>query len=120
MQLKNSLLGSLALVGLAVAATHDIFVGKEGLSFSPDTTTAAVGDSLVFHFYPGHTVAQGSFDSPCNPQSGGFFSGSISATSSGEASEKFVVKVNNTDPMWIYCTTPGHCQAGMVGVINPA
>jgi plastocyanin len=119
MQLKNSLLGSLALVGVAAAANHDIYVGKDGLSFTPDTTTAAVGDSLVFHFYPGHTVAQGSFDSPCTPASGGFYSGPISA-SSGEAKEKFVVKVNNTDPMWIYCTIPSHCEAGMVGVINPA
>jgi hypothetical protein len=26
--------------------------------------------------------------------------------------------VNDTTPIWFYCGVPGHCQAGMVGVIN--
>lgn len=32
----------------------------------------------------------------------------------------FEVKVNSTDPIWLYCTAPKHCQGGMVGVINPS
>lgn len=31
----------------------------------------------------------------------------------------FVTTVNSTDPIWYYCSLPGHCQAGMVGVVNP-
>lgn len=31
----------------------------------------------------------------------------------------FLVTVNSTDPIYFYCGQIGHCQAGMVGVINP-
>jgi hypothetical protein len=31
----------------------------------------------------------------------------------------FTVMVNSTDPIWFYCGQVGHCQGGMVGVINP-
>jgi uncharacterized cupredoxin-like copper-binding protein len=31
----------------------------------------------------------------------------------------FTVTVNDTNPIWFYCGVPTHCQAGMVGVINP-
>ena len=33
--------------------------------------------------------------------------------------QPFYVTINNTDPIWYYCTATGHCQNGMVGVINP-
>lgn len=115
----TSLISALCLATAASAATHDINVGKSGLTFDPDTTTAAVGDSIVFHFFPGpHGAAQGDFSSPCQPLSNGFYSGFI-ATSSGEASDKFTVMVNSTDPIYIYCPQIGHCQAGMVAAINP-
>jgi hypothetical protein len=31
----------------------------------------------------------------------------------------FLVTINTTDPIYYYCGQIGHCQAGMVGVINP-
>lgn len=103
----------------ALCATHDIVAGQTGLEFAPSVTHASPGDTLVFHFYPGrHNVAQGSFSQPCQPAPGGFYSGYI-VPESGEDTTTFEVKVNSTDPIWIYCSQLGHCQGGMVGVINP-
>lgn len=116
----------LGLAGAVAAATHVVKVGNdlrtlEGLRYSPDVTTAAVGDTVDFHFWPGkHDVVQGDYDSPCNPLKDGFYSGFITpAGSSGEADKIFTIKINNTDPIWIYCSETAHCQNGMVAVINP-
>ena len=57
---------ALAAAGGALAKTIQIDVGKGGLVFSPDTSTAAVGDTLEFHFYSAfHTAVQGDFSTPC-------------------------------------------------------
>jgi plastocyanin len=107
------------LPATALTAILDVDVGEDGFVFNPDTLTAAVGDSVVFHFYPGaHSVAQSSFDSPCQPLSGGIWSGTFSPNN-GEDSNVFEVPIANTDPMWIYCAQVGHCNGGMVMVINP-
>lgn len=98
-----------------------IDVGEDGLSFSPNTTSAAVGDTLEFHFYaPAHSVSQSSFDSPCVPLSNGtgFWSGGIT-TASGENPTVWSVLVNDTNPIWFYCAVPTHCESGMAGVVNP-
>lgn len=107
------------LPATALTAILDVDVGENGLVFSPDTLTAATGDTVVFHFYPGaHSVAQSTFASPCQPLSGGIWSGVFSPTS-GEDSNVFEVTIANTDPIWIYCAQVGHCNAGMDMVINP-
>lgn len=31
----------------------------------------------------------------------------------------FTLTINDTNPIWLYCAQVGHCQAGMVAVINP-
>ncbi|TVY24857.1 Extracellular serine-rich protein [Lachnellula hyalina] len=98
-----------------------IDVGENGLTFSPNTTTADIGDTIEFHFYPAqHSVAQSSFDSPCVPLNNGtgFWSGGFS-TDSGENNNVFSVLINDTNPIWFYCAAPTHCQNGMAGVINP-
>ena len=98
-----------------------IDVGENGLTFSPNTTTADIGDTIEFHFYPPqHSVAQSSFDSPCVPLNNGtgFWSGGFS-TDSGENNNVFSVLINDTNPIWFYCAAPTHCQNGMAGVINP-
>lgn len=48
----SQLLLAASLPALAVAKTIDIGVGDGGLVFKPNTTTAAPGDVLAFHFYP--------------------------------------------------------------------
>jgi len=110
-----------ALLALgANAASHSIDVGENGIKFDPETTTAAIGDTLEFHFYSGtggHSVVEGSFASPCQPATNGFFSGYIPGSKEGEMT--FVVNVTSTDPIWFYCSLALHCGSGMVGVVNP-
>jgi len=81
-----NLLASAALLSLASAVTHIVDVGKNGLTFTPNSTAAAIGDVVEFHFYPkNHTVTQTSFASPCQANlNSGFFSGFM-PVSSGEA-----------------------------------
>ncbi|KAI8264470.1 hypothetical protein K4K56_005400 [Colletotrichum sp. SAR 10_98] len=106
----------------ASGTVHVVKVGDGGLTFSPNDVKAAVGDTVEFHFYPkAHSVAQSSFDKPCEPLSNGtatgFFSGPV-PVSSGEGADVFSVKVEDASPKWFYCATAQHCQGGMVGVIN--
>jgi len=119
MRFQGFLLSAL-FVACASAAQHDIDVGEGGsLRFSPNTTTAAPGDTIIFSFYTRiHGVAQSTFDAPCAAIANSFFSGVVDS-SAGEGVEKFVLTINDTNTIWFYCPYPGHCQAGMVGVINP-
>ncbi|KIY02105.1 uncharacterized protein Z520_02243 [Fonsecaea multimorphosa CBS 102226] len=110
----------LSLGALASAAVFDVNVGQNGFTYSPDTVTAGMGDTVNFHFYPGeHTVTQSSFDSPCKPISGNAINSGVINSNSGQASQMFSMRVNSTDPIWIYCGQVGHCAAGMSLVINP-
>ncbi|KAE8447355.1 hypothetical protein EG329_010913 [Mollisiaceae sp. DMI_Dod_QoI] len=107
----------------AVAGVHTVQVGASGnLAFSPNSITAAVGEIVEFVFFPPqHSVAQSSFAAPCTPFSNGtsFFSGGMT-TSSGTNANTFQITINDTAPIWFYCAFPGHCEAGMGGVINQA
>ncbi|PGG98604.1 hypothetical protein AJ79_08807 [Helicocarpus griseus UAMH5409] len=115
----KSILSTLALVAVASAATIDVKVGDGGLTIEPSTINAEQGDDVVFHFWPGnHDVAAGPFDSPCSPSNNGFYSGLIN-TDGSQPDATFTVRINNTNPIWLYCTTRGHCQGGMSAVINP-
>jgi len=108
------------VAGVANAAVHEIDVGMGGsLAFSPNSLTAAVGDTLEFHFFSGsggHSVVSSTFQSPCVPTSNAFFSGYIPGNTAGDMT--FVVNVTSTDPIWFYCSLASHCQSGMSGVIN--
>jgi plastocyanin len=118
MHLKSTLFGLGLISAACMAANHDIQVGPD-LIYSPNTTTAATGDTVTFHFFPGrHNVAQGQYNTPCVDLPGGFYSGFI-APDVGEANETFIVTINDTNPIWFYCTETMHCQLGMAGVINP-
>lgn len=111
-------LWSLAFAATAAAqSTLVINVGQSGFTFSPDTITAKIGDTLEFHFFSSiHSAVQGDFSTPCEMgslSSSGFDSGPVTS------SDVFQVMVQSLDPMWFYCATPTHCQGGMVGVVNP-
>ncbi|KAL7940123.1 Cupredoxin [Trichoderma barbatum] len=112
--------GILAVLGLAAGASAEtikVEVGKSGSKtiFNPESIKANKGDVVEFHFDSEHSVVAGDFKSPCTPVStGGFYSGTLP---SGDKSS-FSVTINNTDPIFFYCSLPGHCQAGAVGVIN--
>ena len=101
-----------ALSAVAVAKVIQVQVGASGLVFEPDSVTAAKGDVLNFMISSDHSVAQSTFDSPCAPKGS-------DAIYSGFDAKTFVVTVNSTDPLWFYCSTPGHCSSGMVMAVNP-
>lgn len=72
----------LSLAAVASAATIVVDVGKGGLTFTPDSVTAAKGDIVEFHFVGGvHDAVKGDFDKPCAPLAGGF----ASTTETGSA-----------------------------------
>lgn len=105
-----------SLVALAAAATVNIHVSSSSgaLVFNPDSVSANAGDTVLFTWMgDGHTVTQSQSANPCQPQDGGFYSGTQAPPTT------FAINVTDTNPLWFYCSTPGHCQAGMVGVINP-
>lgn len=98
----------------SMSGVHSVQVGP-GLTFSPDSLTAAEGDWVEFTFGSGHSVAQSSFDAPCVPlESGaGVYSGFP------DDGEVWRFQVNSTDPIWLYCSKSGHCEGGMALVVNP-
>ena len=76
------LAASLAVVAAKVMV---IDAGKDGFTYTPASATAAVGDTLEFHFYGSiHTAVQGPFNAPCSRGgANGFNSGSINGKSDG-------------------------------------
>ncbi|KAF1990077.1 Cupredoxin [Aulographum hederae CBS 113979] len=124
-KIKTTALLPLLFLASTHAANIDIAVGQGGLLFTPNTSTAAAGDKLTFHFYNlngntiPHNVIQGTFDSPCQPMDGGFFSGTVTTQGTDSVSRmSFVVEVKGDGPVWFYCGIGRHCQNGMVGVVN--
>jgi hypothetical protein len=74
----DCVLTALNLLALSVATTtpkkFDVNVGNEegALIFKPDIVRASLKDVINFHFYPiNHSVAQSSFEKPCEPLAGG-------------------------------------------------
>jgi len=108
-----ALLSLLALPFVAAQTVHNITVGSGGLVFSPSNITASPNDTIVFTFAGTHTATESSFGSPCAPLSNGF-----NFQASSTAGTPFSVTVNDTNPIWVYCAIPGHCQAGMVFAAN--
>ncbi|KAK6984140.1 Cupredoxin [Favolaschia claudopus] len=107
---------------------HVVKVGVDGLSFSPSNISAAISDTVTFEFHPkNHTVTQSSFSHPCEPlevtsTTGqvGFNSG-FQFVSADTGFPTFQITINDTAPIWSYCSQPGppkHCQSGMVFSIN--
>lgn len=91
-----------------------VMVGANGLVFSPDTVTAGVGSVIDFVITAGHSVTESTFGNPCQGIGGtGIYSGFPSNNA------VFRVTINSSDPIWLYCAAPRHCQSGMVMVINP-
>ncbi|KAI9686687.1 MAG: hypothetical protein M1820_010574 [Bogoriella megaspora] len=116
----------LSLVYLSAAQAGNVItvaVGQNGLTFTPSSFKAPVGSIVQFQFYPrNHSVVQGSFDNPCQPSGPDAFYSGYQIVASGTAPEVFEVTINDTNPIFFYCSQPfaTHCKNGMVGVINPS
>ncbi|KAF1847495.1 Cupredoxin [Cucurbitaria berberidis CBS 394.84] len=120
----STIFAAAALASTAFAENHVVAVGtKTGeLVFQPDSIKAAQGDTVTFRFWPkNHSIAQAAFAKPCEPLERGFWSGFVPTTNAqAAANQTFVYEVKNASaPIWFYCSQGQHCQAGMVGVINP-
>lgn len=133
MQYTSFLVSALAVIAqsatVSAASSVTVHVVKVGnangtLSYSPNNLKAAVGDMVQFQFAPAnHTVTQSTFDAPCVPISEssnttGIYSGFQPVTASATEIPTYTIQINNTTPLWLYCSQASHCQKGMVMVIN--
>ncbi|KAF2180196.1 hypothetical protein K469DRAFT_730212 [Zopfia rhizophila CBS 207.26] len=106
--------------------THTVQAGAGGFKFTPNETRAAVGDTVVFEFYPpDHSVARAEFGSPCVPYEDtgkdkvGFWS-EVQWVKTVKDLTYFNITINDTKPIFYYCTAPGSClDQIMIGAINP-
>jgi plastocyanin len=110
----------------AAGATYEVSVGANGISYTPNTVFANVGDVIEFVFYPlNHSVARAAFGEPCIPYEDsvpggvGFWSGFRPVSIVTNDPPKFFLPINDTEPVFFYCSAPGACFDGMIGVINP-
>ncbi|KAG6832380.1 hypothetical protein H0H92_002648 [Tricholoma furcatifolium] len=97
--------------------THTVIVAPSAgvLRYVPFAVNASVGDTIKFMWNANnHTVTKSSELLPCNKTSDAPFA-------SGEQNQGFTFTqvVNDTNPVFFYCGTPGHCEKGMFGIINP-
>ncbi|KZT42571.1 hypothetical protein SISSUDRAFT_1069281 [Sistotremastrum suecicum HHB10207 ss-3] len=112
-----SFISLFALPLLASAAVHDIQVGQDGLSYTPEAISANPGDQVVFHFVAkNHTATQSSFANPCGHLEGGFDSGFNPVAAGSTDFPTF--SVNVTDCKQAANTPASHCGAGMVFAVN--
>ncbi|KAM3466499.1 hypothetical protein MY5147_000543 [Beauveria neobassiana] len=132
--MKFTLAAAAALLGAAQAIDVQVVsVGRNpvnesmGLKFWPEKVKAEVGTMVQFQFLAGnHTLTQSDFDHPCtpinevNPSAQGIFSAyqPVAASAAKGQIPVFTIMVNDTKPMWFFCSQGPHCQKGMVMVIN--
>ncbi|KAK4186579.1 hypothetical protein QBC35DRAFT_266160 [Podospora australis] len=110
------------VVAPGAAATHSVTVGgPQGLAFSPQQLSAAVGDTVIFSFLSqNHTATQSAFDTPCDPLDGGMDSGfQANANNTVNPPPQVAMQVMVDTPLWFYCRQGNHCGKGMVFSINP-
>lgn len=100
---------------------------QTGLKYYPEKLTAKPGTMVQFQFWAGnHTLTQSNFDNPCVPLSVsnsslvGIDSEHQPVADSASKGEipTFTIMINDTKPLWFYCKTGTHCEAGMSLVIN--
>jgi len=125
MHFIKSIVAASACISAAYAATHQIQVGTGGQRvFTPATVTAAVGDTVQFVWVAGnHTVTSGGGTAGAACQPNGAFNSGFQIGTPGKTTGQptFTMTVKNTNPITFYCAQNqnDHCQASMVGVINP-
>ncbi|KAB8302588.1 hypothetical protein EYC80_005966 [Monilinia laxa] len=97
-------------------ATHTVSVGAGGLEFTPKELSANVSDVIV---------ARSEYKNPCIPyevtgiNKQGFWSGFHPINVVLNDPPKFQVVVNDSNPIFFYCSAPGAChEDGMIGVVN--
>jgi len=113
---SSSYSGSYSGSNSGSATTHTVVVAPtQGvLRFVPFTVNANPGDTIFYMWGANnHTVTKGSQLEICNETTDAF------ATGEHDKGFTFTETVNDTSPVFFYCSTPGHCEKGMFGIINP-
>jgi plastocyanin len=128
MQFSSLVVAALVSVASAVdVQVVSVASSNNTLRFFPEKVTAPVGSMVQFQFRGGnHTVTQSTFDNPCMPISSvnasvlGIYSGyqPVAASMAMGQIPVFTIMVNDTRPLWLYCSQGRHCQNGMTMVIN--
>ncbi|KAH9946181.1 uncharacterized protein BXZ73DRAFT_37396 [Epithele typhae] len=98
--------------------THTVIVAPtQGmLKYVPFAVNASVGDTVKYVWGANnHTVTKSSALELCNKTSNAPF-----ASGTQNKTFEFTQVVNDTNPVFFYCGTPGHCEKGMFGMINGA
>ncbi|GLA33338.1 hypothetical protein AnigIFM63309_000161 [Aspergillus niger] len=99
-------------------ATHTVQVGSKAdpHQYSPHNVSAAVGDIIVFEFYPrNHSVVKADYLAPCVPASGEIFYSGIFNSFNEEDGQlvgpppTWSLVVNDTEPTFFYCTAIDSC-----------
>jgi plastocyanin len=118
---------AMASISTGQITVHVVKVGNANgtLAYSPNNIKANVGDMVQFQFAPNnHTVTQSTFAQPCQPiamnmpGTTGFYSGFMPVSAATTTTPTYTIMINNTTPIWLYCSQGMHCQKGMVAVIN--
>ncbi|TVY32438.1 putative GPI-anchored cupredoxin [Lachnellula subtilissima] len=117
-----------ALAQTAGTTVHVVKVGSANgsLTFAPNDIKVPAGDMVQFQFAPNnHTVTQSTFAKPCVPISqtsnvSGIYSGFMPVKAADTNTPTYTIMVNDTKPIWLYCSQGKHCQSGMTMVINVA
>jgi plastocyanin len=98
---------------------HTVLVApvKGVLRYVPPLLDVPTGDSVKFIWNgpANHTVAKSSKLDMCNKTADAFFTSGVQS-----GSFEFTKTVNDTTPVYFYCSVAQHCAKGMFGVINPA
>ncbi|MCJ1335636.1 hypothetical protein MMC09_000908 [Bachmanniomyces sp. S44760] len=124
----GTMVSSTAAAPTSSTTVHVVKVSDKGgdLKFIPDVIQANPGDMVQYQFYPkNHSVVESTFANPCvpinniQPNVTGFFSGFMPVAADAAMMPTFTIPITDTKPHWFYCSQAKHCQAGMVGVINP-
>jgi len=115
----NTYTGSTADAGSSGTngATHTVLVAPTAgvYRYVPFYVNASVGDTVQFVWGSSeHTVTKSSALELCNKSS------EAPVFASGEQNQGFIYNqvVNDSNPVFFYCGTPGHCEKGMFGMIN--
>jgi len=115
---------AIAALPSVLAENITVTVGQGGNTFTPSNVTAKVGDLVLFRFVAGnHSVTQAPFAQPCtqawldDTKAPGIDTGFVPANSTENPVVQ--VRIDSTQPIWLFCQQAKHCNSGMVMVINP-
>lgn len=113
--LTTAAITALGFASSVQAATQSVNVGGltsgNALTFDPSNINISPGDTVSFTFNAVHTASHASASDPCSAASPSEFS------FNGSPGQVFNHTFNTAGTFNLFCMIPGHCQAGMKGVI---